>query len=230
MELERLELLVGGKIEKIKDLKVLVIGVGGVGGYAVEGLVRCCIKHITIVDYDVVDITNINRQIIALHSTVGKKKVEVFKERILDINPHCEVETFDFFYEESKSDILFKNSYDYIVDCCDSIKSKESIIKEAVKRNIKIISSMGAGFKLDPTKIEIAKLKNTSYDKLASILRRSLRDDKKCLEIPVVYSKEEVLKHDKVIASNSFIPSIFGLFMVSYIINDIVKGENNGKN
>lgn len=223
MEFARLELLVGEKISKIKNLKVLIIGVGGVGGYAAESLARCGVSNITIVDYDRIDITNINRQIIALHSTIGKKKVDVLSTRIKDINPNCQVKTYDLFIDSSNIQLIFDADYDYILDCCDTIKSKELIIREAVKRKIKIISSMGAGFKLDPSKISIAKLKNTSYDKIASILRKNLKDQKECLEIPVVYSTESVFKHDKIIGSNSFIPSMFGLFMTSYIINDIVK-------
>ena len=223
MEFARLELLVGEKISKIKNLKVLIIGVGGVGGYAAESLARCGVSSITIVDYDRIDITNINRQIIALHSTISKKKVDVLSTRIKDINPNCQVKTYDLFIDSSNIQLIFDADYDYILDCCDTIKSKELIIREAVKRKIKIISSMGAGFKLDPSKISIAKLKNTSYDKIASILRKNLKDQKECLEIPVVYSTESVFKHDKIIGSNSFIPSMFGLFMTSYIINDIVK-------
>ena len=223
MEFARLELLVGEKISKIKNLKVLIIGVGGVGGYAAESLARCGVSNITIVDYDRIDITNINRQIIALHSTIGKKKVDVLSTRIKDINPNCQVKTYDLFIDSSNIQLIFDADYDYILDCCDTIKSKELIIREAVKRKIKIISSMGAGFKLDPSKISIAKLKKTSYDKIASILRKNLKDQKECLEIPVVYSTESVFKHEKIIGSNSFIPSMFGLFMTSYIINDIVK-------
>ena len=227
MEFSRLEILMN--INVLKNKKVLVIGVGGVGGYAVEALARCGIGNITIVDYDKVDISNINRQIIALHSTIGLFKVEVLKKRILDINPNCLVETFNCFYDEKTTNLIFNKDYDYILDCCDSLKSKELLIREAIKRNIKIISSMGAGFKFDPSKIQIEKLKNTSYDKLARILRYNLKDNKKCLEIPVVYSKEQMEKKGTTIGSNAFIPSIFGLTMASYIINDIRK-ENYEKN
>lgn len=227
MEFSRLEILMN--IDNLKNKKVLVIGVGGVGGYAVEALARCGIGNITIVDYDKVDISNINRQIIALHSTIGLFKVEVLKKRILDINPNCSVETFSCFYDEKTTNLIFNKDYDYILDCCDSLKSKELLIREAIKRNIKIISSMGAGFKFDPSKIQIEKLKNTSYDKLARILRYNLKDNKKCLEIPVVYSKEQMEKKGTPLGSNAFIPSIFGLTMVSYIINDIRK-ENYEEN
>ena len=130
------------------------------------------------------------------------------------------------FYNEDNKDIFFDKKIDYILDCCDSMASKELIIREAVKRNIKIISSMGAGYKLDPSKIEITKLKNTSYDKLAKILRNKLKDNKDCLNINVVYSKETFLKREKVIGSNSFIPSIFGLYMTSFVVNDVIKKIN----
>lgn len=225
MEFTRLEILLGEKIEKLKNLKVLVVGVGGVGGYAVEALARSGILNITIVDYDKVDITNINRQIIALHSTIGKLKVEVFKERIKDINPNCQVETFACFYDLNTNDLIFNKNYDYVLDCCDSLKSKELLIRECVKRKIKIISSMGAGFKFDPSLIKITKLKKTNYDKIARKLRYNLKDNKDCLEIPVVYSEEQMEKNGTTIGSNAYIPSIFGLMMASFIINDIRKEE-----
>ncbi|MBQ8472374.1 MAG: tRNA threonylcarbamoyladenosine dehydratase [Bacilli bacterium] len=226
MEFARFKLLVNDKFLKIKNLNILVIGVGGVGGYAVESLVRSGVNNITIVDYDTIDITNINRQIIALHSTIGKKKIDVLKTRILDINPNCNVKIFDIFYEEATKDKINLLEYDYIVDCCDSLKSKELLIREAIKNNIKIISSMGAGFKFDPSKIKITKLKNTNYDKLAKALRNKLKDNKKCLEIPVVFSDESSSIKSDVIGSNSYIPSIFGLYLTSYIINDCLE-ENN---
>ena len=221
MEFDRFKLLVGDNYSKIENLKVLILGVGGVGGYVVESLARCGVSNITIVDSDSIDITNINRQIIALNSTIGEKKVDVLKDRILDINSSCQVATFDLFYKEENKDIIFNQKYDYVIDCCDTIKSKEIIIRECLKRNIKIISSMGAGFKYDPTKIKIDKLKKTSYDKIASILRYNLRDNKDALEIPVVYSTEVVDKKSEVIGSNSYIPAIFGLYITSYIIKEV---------
>ncbi len=223
MEFDRFKLLVHDNFSKIKNLSILILGVGGVGGYVAESLTRCGVSLITIVDKDIVDITNLNRQIIALHSNIGEKKVNVLERRIHDINPNCKVDIFDLFYEESNKDIIFNKQYDYVIDCCDTIKSKEIIIRECIKRNIKVISSMGAGFKFDPTKIKIDKLKKTSYDKLASILRYNLRDNKDALEIPVVYSTEEVINHGKIIGSNSYIPAIFGLYITSYIINEVIR-------
>lgn len=225
MEFDRFKLLVGDNFSKIKALKILVLGVGGVGGYVVESLARCGVEDITIVDSDIVDVTNINRQIIALHSTIGRKKVEVLKERILEINKNCKVTKIDLFYEEKNKELLFSKDYDYVVDCCDTIKSKEILIRQCMDRKIKIISSMGAGFKVDPSKIKIDKLKNTSYDKIAKILRTNLRDRKDCLEIPVVYSTEMMPKKGTVIASNSYIPAIFGLFITSYIIKNILEEQ-----
>ena len=226
MEFSRFELLVGKNIDKIRNLNVLILGVGGVGGYAAESLARCGVNNITLVDYDTIDITNINRQIIALHSSIGKKKVDVLKERILDINPNCNVIVLDTFYGNDNKDIIFSNHLDYIFDCCDTISSKELVIREAVKRNIKIVSSMGAGYKLDPSKIKITKLKKTDYDKLAKILRYKLKDSKECLEIPVVYSTEVFNKTSDIIASNSYIPSIFGLYMTSFLVRDVLENRD----
>ena len=223
MEFDRFKLLIGDNFLKIKNLKVLILGVGGVGGYVAESLSRCGVENITIIDSDIIDITNINRQIIALHSSIGRKKVEVLKERLSDINCNCKVDIFDIFYNEKNKDIIFNKDYDYIIDCCDTIKSKEIIIREAIKRNIKIISSMAAGYKFNPSMITIDKLKNTSYDKIAKILRYKLKDNKECLDIPVVYSKELFDKKSDVIGSNSYIPAMFGLYITSYIIKEIVK-------
>ena len=166
MEFERLEILIGEQLKGLRDLTVLILGVGGVGGFAVEALARSGINHLIIVDNDTIDITNINRQIIALHSTLKRNKVEVLKERILDINPSCQVTALKIFYDSNNQDLFKAYKIDYILDCCDSIKSKELIIKYAINHKIKIISSMGAGYKLDPTKIEITTLKKTSYDKI----------------------------------------------------------------
>ena len=221
MEFDRFKLLVGDDFSKIKNLSILIVGVGGVGGYVVESLVRCGVTNITIVDPDIIDITNLNRQIISLHSNIGEKKVDVLEKRILDINPNCKVDKFALFYDESDKEIIFNKKYDYIIDACDTLKSKEILIREAIKRNIKVISSGGAGFKVDPTKIRIDKLKKTSYDKLASILRYNLKDSKECLEIPFVYSTEVMNKNGNVIASNAYIPAIFGLYITSYIIKEV---------
>jgi len=224
---EREELLIGkSNVLKLADKTILIIGVGGVGGYVVESLVRAGIGHLILVDYDTIDITNINRQIIALHSNIGKKKVECFKERIKDINPQCIVDIYDLFYDESNKGIFFDKKIDYIVDCCDSLSSKKIIIEEALKREIPIISSMGTGNKLCPEKFMIEKLKKTTYDPLAKKLRYMLRDNRDALEIPVLYSKEESIKGLNKIGSISFVPSSAGLLISSYVIRDLIKGDN----
>ena len=222
MEFEREELLIKEKINILKEKTILVLGLGGVGGYVVESLARCGIGHLILVDYDIVDITNINRQIIALHSTIGKKKTECFKERIRDINPNIIVDTLDIFYCDENKDIIFNEKIDYIIDCCDSLNSKKTIITEAFKRNIPIISSMGTGNKFHPELFSITKLKKTAYDPLARKLRYLLRDNKELLDVDVLYSKEIPQKVDKKIGSISYVPSSAGLLITSFVINKIL--------
>lgn len=225
MEFQRLELLIGEeKLNELKNKTVLVLGVGGVGGYVIEGLARSAIGHLILIDYDKVDITNINRQIIATHNTIGMNKVDCFKKRIKSINPSCLVDTYNMFYDDTKNDLIFKESIDYIVDCCDSINSKISIIKEANKRNISIISCMGTGNKFQPELLKFSKLKNTSYDPLAKKMRYLLKDDKNCLNTMVIYSSESPIKGLEKIGSTSFVPSVAGLMLASYVVNDFIKG------
>lgn len=225
---EREELLIGKKnILKLQNKTILVLGVGGVGGYVVESLTRCGIEHIILCDYDTVDITNINRQIIALNSTIGKKKVDCFKERINDINPNCFVEIYDLFYDLDNKDIFFKQKIDYIIDCCDTVNSKILIIEEALKREIPIISCMGTGNKFHPEMFKIDKLKNTAYDPLAKKLRYMLKDNKDALNIMVAYSKEESIKGLEKIGSISFVPSSVGLLISSYVVLDLLNNNTN---
>ena len=226
---EREELLIGkDNLLKLKNKTILIIGVGGVGGYVVESLVRCGIGHLILCDYDVVDITNINRQIIALNSNIGKKKIDCFKERIKDINPDCIVDAYDLFYDESNKDIFFNQHIDYVIDCCDTLKSKVLIINESIKRNIPIISSMGTGNKFHPEMFKITKLKNTNYDPLAKKLRYMLKDNKEALNIMVAYSNEESIKGLEKIGSISFVPSSVGLLISSHVVLDLLKkGDNN---
>lgn len=222
MEYQRLELLIGNKIDKLKNLSIAIVGIGGVGGYVVESLARCMVGNLILVDYDKVDISNINRQIIATYSNIGKNKTDCFKDRISDINKDCVVKTYNLFYEEKNKDFLFNEKIDYIIDCCDSLESKKSLIQEAVKRQIPIISCMGTGNKFHPELFQIDKLKKTSYDPLAKKLRYLLKDEKECLEIPVLYSKEEPIKGLDKIGSISYVPSVAGLLITSYVINSII--------
>ena len=219
MEFEREELLIGNKIDILKNKTILVLGLGGVGGYVTESLARCGIGHFILVDYDKVDITNINRQIIATYSNIGKLKTDCFKERIKDINKDCEVTVLNIFYGEDNKDILFKNNIDYIIDCCDSLNSKKILIEEANKRNIPIISSMGTGNKFHPELFSITKLKKTEYDPLAKKLRYLLKDNKELLETEVLYSKEKPTEYKGKIGSISYVPSVAGLLLTSHVIN-----------
>ena len=226
MEFQRLELLIGKeKLNELKEKTILVLGVGGVGGYVVESLVRSAIGHLILVDYDKVDITNINRQIIATHDTIGMNKVDCFKERIKKINPECLVDTFNMFYDETNNDLIFNKPIDYIIDCCDTLNSKISIIKEANKRNIPIISCMGTGNKFHPECLKFSKLKNTSYDPLAKKMRYLLKDDKTCLDTMVIYSTEIPVKGLDKIGSTSFVPSVAGLMLASYVVNKFIEGR-----
>lgn len=221
--LERLEILVGKEnVNKIKSKNIAVIGIGGVGGYVVESLVRSGIENITIIDYDKIDVTNKNRQIIALDSTIGMKKVDAFEERIKSINFNCKVKKLDYFLDESNIDIL--NGYDYVIDSCDSVLTKFEIIKYCLNNNICFISCMGTGKRLNPSLLKITDLMKTEYDPLAKRLRKMVRDAKIKKKIPVVCSSEVPKKLDtNIIGSNSFVPATAGLLITSFVINDIIK-------
>lgn len=220
----RLELLITKeKVDKLKQSTVLILGIGGVGGYVVEALARCFIGTIILVDYDTIDESNINRQIIAMHSNIGKKKTEEFKKRILDINPNCNVVIHNIFYEEENKEVVFDQKIDFVVDACDSMKSKQIIIEECLKRKIKFISSMGTGNKLDPTKFEITDIRKTSYDPIAKKIRKWVKENRIKEKIPVLYSKEIPIKIDtSTIGSISFVPSTAGLFLASYVVNHLI--------
>jgi len=224
---ERLELIVGkDNLKKIKSKKVLVIGLGGVGGILCEALVRNGVENIVIIDNDKVDITNKNRQIIALDSTLGKKKTEVLKNRLLDINSNCNIKTIDDFITKDNLDILFENDLDYVIDACDTVETKILLIEECIKRNINILSSMGMGKKINPYKLKIMDIRKTSYDKLAKVIRKRLRDDGINQKIMVLSSDETPISTEGNIGSYSIVTSIAGLLMADYIIKDIIK-END---
>ena len=175
----RLEKLIGKEnINILKNTSVLILGVGGVGGYVVESLARSGIGTLILVDFDIIDITNINRQIIALDSTIGLKKVDVLEKRIKDINENCQVIKVDKFIDKNNINELFKYKFDYLVDACDSVPTKEQVIIECLKRNINFISSMGTGNKFDPSKLEICDIRKTYNDPLAKIIRKFVKDSK----------------------------------------------------
>ena len=233
----RTALLIGNDgMEKLSKAHVIVFGIGGVGGYVVEALVRSGVSHITIVDNDVVSETNINRQIIATTNTIGLDKVDVMKERILSINPEVEVETRKCFYlPETANQFDFK-TYDYIVDCIDTVSAKLSIIIEAKKNDVPVISAMGAGNKMSPSMLEVSDISKTSVDPLAKVIRTELRK-RGINHLKVVYSQEEPIKIDSdnpnfelkeksqrpAPGSNAFVPNAMGLIMASEIINDLIK-------
>ncbi len=221
---ERLELLVGDKIKTIKKLHVLVIGLGGVGGYALESIVRCGIKEVTIIDADKIDITNLNRQIVATTKTIGMYKVDAFYDRLKDINPSLIIHKITEYITPDNLSYIFPKNIDYIIDCCDSIKTKEAIISYSINNNMKLISSMGTGNKLHPDRLQIMKLKDTRYDPLAKRLRKYVKDQHITKDIYVVCSDEEkVISNVNMMPSNSFVPATAGLLCTSYIINDIIK-------
>ena len=226
---DRFEKIIGSNsLNKINKTTIMVVGIGGVGSYVVEALVRSGIEKIIIIDSDIVDITNKNRQIIALNSTIGKKKVEVMKERMLDINEECEVIDLNLFLDKSNTDnIISKYKPNYIVDACDTITTKKEIITSCLKYNIKFISCMGTGNKLDPTKLRIDDIRKTSYDPLCKIIRKWVKDEKIKAKIPVLWSDEKPIEtNDRVPGSSSFVPSSAGLIIASHVIKDIIKTSN----
>ena len=211
---------------KLKDKHILILGLGGVGGYSLEAIVRSGINNMTIVDFDKVDITNINRQIIANIYNIGEYKTEEWYKRIKSINPDCDIKIINEKIDLDNIELLFKDNIDYIIDACDTIIVKKQLIIECINRNIKLISCMGMGNKLDPSKIEITSLDKTNNDKIAKILRKFVKDNKINKRIMVVSSTEEVIKNDsKTINSISYVPSVAGLLLASYIINDILNNK-----
>lgn len=226
-QFDRLELLIGHKLELIKEKHILLVGLGGVGSYACESLIRSGIQHITIIDSDTIDITNLNRQLMTNLNNVGKYKTEVWKERIATINPDCHVEVVTAFIDENNIDSIFQdNTFDYVVDACDTVNTKLLLIEKCFYSHIKIISCMGTGNKMDPSRLKIMDISKTSYDKLAKIMRKRLKDKGINHALVVSSDEEGYTKINKTIPSNSFVPATAGLFITSYIINDIV-GEDN---
>lgn len=212
--------------ESIFSKTVLVIGVGGVGGYVVEALVRSGIGKIIIVDGDVVDETNINRQIIALSSTVGQSKVDVFEKRIKDINENCEVIKINKFIDASNIDILFDYEFDYLVDACDTVSTKLALIDKCILEKKRFISSMGTGNKLDPSMLEIVDVRKTVNDPLARIVRKHVKDKKINDKVLVLSSRELPIKTgDRTPGSTSFVPSSAGLLIASYIIRTFINED-----
>ena len=226
-QFERLELLVGSKINEIKSKKVLVIGLGGVGSYAVEALIRSGISNITIVDADKIDITNLNRQLMTYHSNINSFKTDEVEKRIISINPVCKVKKITKLITLDNIHDIFKDNFDYIIDACDTISIKLELIRISKEKNIKLISSMGTGNKMDPNKLKIIDIRKTNYDKIAKIVRKMVKDEKIKGKVMVVCSDERgCVKIKDKIPSNAFVPATAGLLCASYVINDIVGDIN----
>ncbi len=224
LKFSRLEKVIGSdNVNDLSKKSVLVLGVGGVGGHTVEALARSNIGTLILVDYDKVEESNINRQIIALNSTIGKSKVDVLEERIKDINSGCKVIKIDKFIDDNNYLELFDNNIDYFVDACDTVLVKKLVIKECLKRNIPFISSMGTGNKLDPSKLEIIDIRKTVNDPLARLLRKFVKDEKINKKVMVLSSKELPIKTgERTPGSTAFVPSSAGLLIASYIVRSFI--------
>ncbi len=253
-QFSRTELLLGkDNMERLANARVAVFGVGGVGGYTVEALARSGVGTLDLIDDDKVCLTNINRQILATRSTVGKYKVDVARDRILDINPHAVVNTYKTFYMPNNADQFDFTQYDYVVDAIDTVTGKIELIEQAKKSGTPIISSMGAGNKMDPSAFEVADIYKTSVCPLAKVMRRELKK-RGIKKLKVVYSKEQPLEpiDDMAIScrqhcicppgavrkcterraipgSNAFVPSVVGLIIAGEVVKDLTNADTRAK-
>ena len=225
-QFSRTELLIGKEgIEKLQRAKVAIFGVGGVGSYVVEGLARAGVGHLIIVDYDKYDITNINRQIGAMNSTIGKYKVDVMKERVLDINPNAIVEAYKPDEIEGGETSIITSDITYVVDAIDTMKNKLELIEKCKEQDVKIITATGAGNKLDPTKFEVTDIYKTTVCPVCKILRKELKK-RNIKKLKVVYSTEIPKKpntEDGALGSISFVPSVAGLIVAGEVVKDIIR-------
>ena len=210
------------KLKRIQSKTVCVVGLGGVGGYAVEGLVRSGIGRLILVDYDKIDITNLNRQIITNCHNVGSYKTDEMEKRIKDINPLCEVVKLNIRLDDKNMDDLFQYEFDYLIDACDTILVKCELIKGCLFRNIGIISSMGTGNKMNPSMLEVMDIRKTSYDPIAKKIRKYLKDQHIYKKVMVVCSKEQGESFQGCIPSMMFVPATSGIMCANYIINEII--------
>lgn len=219
---ERLELLIGDNLEKLKNSKVIMFGVGGVGGYATEMLVRSGVGSITLVDFDTVDITNKNRQIIALDSTIGKYKVDAWKDRLLDINADCKVIAINKKLLKDNIEDFELSKFDYIIDAIDMVSSKVALIDYAYKNNIKIISAMGVGNRIGIPEFVVEDIYKTYNDGLAKVLRQNLRKlgvDKH----KVVFCKNNSINCGETIGSIAYFPAVAGCVLSAYVIDELIR-------
>lgn len=242
-QFSRTELAIGPEgLEVMKNSTVAVLGIGGVGSIAAEALVRTGIGRVIMIDKDVVDITNVNRQVHALTTTVGQPKAELMRDRVLQINPECDAVALKMFYTEETYERLFEYPLDYVIDASDTVTYKIHVIKQCLERKIPIISSMGAANKMDPTKFQVADISKTSVDPLARVIRHKLRKEGIKKGVKVVFSTEppmkprvdvtqrivpenapEIRKAQQPPASNAFVPPVAGLIMVSVVIKELLQ-------
>lgn len=230
-QFQRTEIILGSdSIHKLANSRVAVFGVGGVGGYVVESLARAGVGTIDVIDNDDVSVTNLNRQIIALHSTIGRSKVEVISERIHDIHPDCRVNQHEVFFLPETEHLFDFREYDYVVDAIDTVSGKIQLVIKADEANTPIIASMGTGNKLNPAMLEVADIYKTSVCPLARVMRRELKA-RGIKKLKVVYSKEEPVKpsypegeeNARYPGSTSFVPPVAGLIIASEVIKDLIK-------
>ena len=221
---ERLITLIGeDNVNKLKKANVLIVGLGGVGGYALETLVRSGIYNLTIVDGDIVELSNLNRQIISKRDVIGKPKALVAQARTLEINPDVNLRVINEFISEDNFSLLNIDSFDYVIDACDDLNLKILLIKNADK--YKLISSMGTANKMDMTRFKITTIDKTSYDPLAKIIRKKIKEEKIRTKFKVVSSDEKVIKNGTKLGTIAYMPAVSGLLCASYVINDII--DNN---
>ena len=219
---DRLEILFGDNLNKIQNKTILIIGLGGVGSYALETLVRTGIKKFIIVDGDKVDESNLNRQLMSLITNIGLNKTDVWESRIKEINPKCEIIKITEFITKDNLDILFKEKVDYVIDACDTLDTKKEIIKYCLRNKIKFISSMGMANRINSLYIKQSYLDKTKNDPLAKKLRMIIKKENIKGKIPVVYSEELPMKNNK-LGSVAHVVATAGLCITNYIINDILK-------
>lgn len=224
IEFSRTERLIGKNgLEKLKNANIIIFGLGGVGSYTAEALARCGVGKMTVVDKDTVDVTNINRQLYALHSTIGKNKADVARERILDINPKCQVVSVVKMYLPENAEDFNLSQYDYIIDAIDNVTAKIDLALKAQELNIPILSSMGTGNKLDPTAFKITDIYKTDTCPLCRVMRRELKA-KSIKKLKVLYSTETPINDgERTPASISFVPSTAGLIIAGEVIKDLTK-------
>lgn len=221
---ERLIILIGeDNVNKLKKANVLIVGLGGVGGYALETLVRSGIYNLTIVDGDIVELSNLNRQIISKRDVIRKPKALVAQARTLEINPDVNLKVINQFISEDNFSLLNIDSFDYVIDACDDLNLKILLIKNADK--YKLISSMGTANKMDMTRFKITTIDKTSYDPLAKIIRKKIKEEKIRTKFKVVSSDEKVMKNGTKLGTIAYMPAVSGLLCASYVINDII--DNN---